>query len=98
MTRRWLSLIAVLGCVLALTPSASAECAWVLWNVALLSTRDSFEPVEAYTSKAECEDAKERFDARAKAQGLQIVTEKTVKGMFYRCLPETVDPRAPMGK
>jgi hypothetical protein len=32
MTRRWFSVIAVLGCVLAITPSASAECAWVLWQ------------------------------------------------------------------
>jgi len=32
MIRRWFSVIAALYCILALAPSASAECAWVLWH------------------------------------------------------------------
>ncbi len=32
MTRRWLCIVLATLCLLALAASASADCAWVLWN------------------------------------------------------------------
>ena len=83
MRRNWQgSLLVTLYSLLALATSATAECAWVLWSGAALSTPIVWEPIGAFTTKTECE-----------AKGLAI---KTVA--VFRCLPDTVDPRGPKGK
>ena len=103
MTRRWFSVIAVLGCVLALAASASAECAWVLWSRATSIERNqlvtTLTPITGFPTSQECASrasdldlSKLTEDERTKVRALGILS------LDYTCLPETVDPRVPKGK
>jgi hypothetical protein len=111
MTRRWFSVIAVLGCVLAITPSASAECAWVLWETTSWPTKKtSTEPVRAYTAKPDCDQALSEalagftsspgvvVNKDLKLQEAFVTMGKATTSHHYVCLPDTVDPRGPKGK
>ena len=94
MTRRSLSVIAIFCGVLALASSASAECAWVLWQElpvasggwSLDTGRES-----AFPTKTACE---KRLRTRTQA----FAQATTGMKPFLVCLPDTVDPRGPKGK
>lgn len=78
-----LSLLLLLG----VAGSASAECAWVLWanqirDGAMIVPVDS-TPVQGFEKLEHCLNFVRLKEAEAKAKS------------FYRCLPDTVDPRGP---
>ena len=92
MTKRAVSLVIGLWLPAAAT-SASAECAWVLWQElpvasggwSLDTRRES-----AFPTKTACE---KRLRART-----QAFAQATTGKPFLVCLPDTVDPRGPKGK
>jgi len=91
--------------------TAYAECAWVLWEDMIQSSKNtSTEPVRAYTTKEDCDRALTDALAEFKSSPVQIVTKdakrqeasvktgKTTISYRYVCLPDTIDPRRPKGK
>ena len=76
--------------------SASAECAWVLWE--RISQRwwsaTHWEAVQGYTSSASCSEG---IGLRRTAAGADPADHRNYDGTRWRCLPETVDPRGPKG-
>ena len=83
----------------------SAGCAWVLWSYDTDMTtsetnRTNFFPQEAYQAKAECEkENTRRTQMEENAAKREIASGSPLKKhVFFRCLPDTVDPRAPKGK
>jgi hypothetical protein len=107
---RGASVVAVIY-LLTSAATASAECAWVLWEtITTKESQGSPEPVRAYTTKPDCDralsDALAEFKNSPgrvakmdpKYQEAYVTMGKSTTAYGYRCLPDTVDPRGPREK
>jgi hypothetical protein len=101
---------AILGIVLvsALATPAWAGCAWVLWIHAVgvgpseqrvgPKLEESWDAVDAYETKTECSkqvQVQVKEEEKRKEVQRQEKEKLSVAFFDYRCLPDTVDPRAP---
>jgi len=94
LTRRTFVVIAL--CVLTSAATASAECAWVLWEERPIKSgqwRIATTSASTFEAKRSCDDtaatANSAEASRARA---------SEPPSLFRCLPDTVDPREPKGK
>jgi hypothetical protein len=104
MTKNWSVFTVSLSILVAFTASASAECAWMLWqefpvHSGRWSLRYPYEP-PAFPTKKECDKAAQQ----AKATETYTLEDAVKRGRpidpysWFVCLPDTIDPRGPKGR
>jgi hypothetical protein len=90
--------------LLTLTTVARAEGAWVLWGSMLNSDVNHLS--DSFDTKAQCEAEAER--RRTTDQAVQDHMKRQMSAsdyrsflvsthIFWKCLPDTIDPRGPKG-
>jgi hypothetical protein len=87
---------AVLCWLLTFAASTSAECAWVLWLETVALEGTTWDYTDAYTTKDECSKVAQGYNRGPTQLGAR--QGKTTTSIGYRCMPDTVDPRASKGK
>src|SRR5712664_2973032 len=91
--------------LLTWTATASAECAWVLWeqiNTQPWSVKDGFADTDSCQRalRSGVRKSVSRYPGSEDSGGNSAVIKKA-RGRFthtFACLPDTVDPRGPKGK
>jgi len=94
LTRRASVVIAL--CLLTSAATASAECAWVLWEERPIKSgqwRIATTSASIFEAKRSCDDTAATANS-AEASRAQTSEPPSL----FRCLPDTVDPREPKGK
>jgi hypothetical protein len=98
------SFVAAVLAVLTVVSAADAASAWVLWGSMLNS--DVNHPSDSFDTKAQCEAEAER--RRTSDQAVRDDMKRQLSSsdyrsflisthIFWKCLPDTVDPRGPKG-
>jgi hypothetical protein len=98
----------LLPCLMLFTASASAECAWVLWEhtwpssgPAGVQRENSWTPTGAVATVAECTNGQAGMEKRYKLlRRLRLeanVEPDVARNTQWICLPDTVDPRGAKG-
>jgi len=97
-------------CLLASAATAYAECAWVLWSKEVVSQSVHWSIERAASTEAECKAEGHkalvfwtRHQPLARVDTDDVSVSLTAKPgstvlIYYRCLPDTIDPRGPKGK
>ena len=78
-------------CLLSFANSASAECAWIVWQQLLggtpTFTLKAWRPIASLDRKQDCDAAARRGNAAEQ--------KKEQPRACYGCLPDSMDPRMP---
>jgi len=84
-------------CLLLIIVPASAEGAWVLWNMSTEKPRTAYVDGAKLTAQQPCAAERDFIQLNADLAAKQGVPN--VRGReSYMSLPDTVDPRGPEGK
>src|SRR5947207_1798749 len=82
-------------CSLLFAATASAECAWVLWQREVIEKRElGWTPRESFKAISECKQRESKADTRYNRETQKL---EPIPGGHTICLPDTVDSRGPKG-